>query len=450
VALALVLACSGAWAGAKPEGPAPDPIGYARLVSAYGDALPDGARIDVAQVEPPSRIQGDDKQSQRRTHVPDRSRRPFKGVQFVNVSEDQLDGSGHATSTARLFYGRGYSSAPGVERVHVFTANEFLKGLARPSGLGPARVWNHSWVGGVKGRDSEILRALDRAVTARHWIVVAGVANKDPNPPLLSSGFNLLSVGRSDGKHGAGTRHTSAAYSADRARPHLVAPAAKTSEAAPMVASVATLLLDALVGERDTHGLSRADESLVVRAALLAGARRTFDRGADPAARAQPDYAADASVRTANGLDTRFGAGQLNAWNSYHIVRSGPPAGAGKAPVLPPSGWIVGRELDSSPSSGTKVRFDIVPEQDVVFTAALLWNWTPGRRQLPADLDLQLYDATGKLALTALSDGRGDTGEHLHVPLKGGHRYQLQIVAPAPRHATTAWALAWRTSSKPD
>lgn len=426
-----------------------DPIGYDRLVDVFGDALPDGRRVEVAQVEPPSRVIGDDKDSTRRTHIPGRDRAMFVGVTFANVREDALDDSGHATTTARLFYGRGHSATPGVERVHLFSANDFLKRLSDPSGLGPARVWNHSWVGGTGARDADILLAFDRAVVARDWVVVAGVANKGKNPPLLSAAFNVLGVGRSDGAHGIGAADRGGAYANLRHRPHLVAPAGKTSEAAPMVASVATLLLDALMAQRPDSPLTPADEGRVVRSALMAGARRRFDRGADPVARAQPDYAADASVRTDNGLDTRFGAGQVDAWRSYHIVRDGPfvltDDATGRTGALPAAGFVSAQTLGPRRTGGAKMRYELRPDADVTIAAALIWNWQPGRRISPPDLDLHLYDVTEKIKVVALSDGQGDTGEHVYAALEKGRRYALEVVTRATRYENTSFALAWFT-----
>ena len=59
-----------------------------------------------------------------------------------------------------------------------------------------------------------------------------------------------------------------------------------------------------------------AETSEVVKAALMAGAdRRTANgRGAE---------ITDYTVDTSNGLDSRFGAGQVNIYNSYHILTGG-------------------------------------------------------------------------------------------------------------------------------
>ena len=414
-----------------------DPLGYEALVERYGSALHDGRRVDVAQVEPPARIAGDEASDTRRTHVPDRSRRVFDGVTFLNVAGHALDGSAHATTTGRWFYGRGSSAAPGVSRVHIFSANEFLGGLGRPSSLGPARVWNHSWVGGTGANDARILRALDRAVTRRHWIAVCGVANSGTNPPLLSSGYNVLSVGRVDGRHAMGSAAVNRVYTDQRERPHLVAPARTASEAAPMVASVAALLLDALLASGE---LAPSDQTRVVRAALMAGARRSIS--------AAPGYAADPSVAAANGLDVRFGAGQVSAFNSYRIIAA-PPVVENGVVEMGDAGFHAAPRVGAQGPVGPASRYRIAPARTMQLTAALIWDFLPGDHAQPLELDLHLYDVEESFDLVAKIEGRGDTGQHLRATLAAGREYELQVVTRDRRAADTPYALAWRQASLP-
>lgn len=91
------------------------------------------------------------------------------------------------------------------------------------------------------------------------------------------------------------------------------------------------------------------------------------------------------------------------------------------------------------------MRYELRPDADVTIAAALIWNWQPGRRISPPDLDLHLYDVTEKIKVVALSDGQGDTGEHVYAALEKGRRYALEVVTRATRYENTSFALAWFT-----
>ena len=116
-------------------------------------------------------------------------------------------------------------------------------------------------------------------------------------------------------------------YALASTRPDLVAPMGATSYATPVVASAAALLVevghnggttlstDPLVQSttnRNGDTIYNAERSEVVKAALMAGASRT-------ASQLLLGYHAT----TTNGLDSTYGAGQLNIYNSYHIIAAG-------------------------------------------------------------------------------------------------------------------------------
>lgn len=418
---------------------AKDPHGYERLRALIGPSLADGSGIAVGHVEPPSVLIGADPDSPLRSHAPP-DLPDFKDIRFHNLAPSTPRGSRHAVSVAKRFYGRRHSMSPGVRDVHLYTADAFLRGLASNARWPQVRVWNHSWVGASGASDKGLLRALDQAVERHDWVVAVGVTNGGANKPLLCSAFNVLSVGLSDGSHGTGAVGTDALYGDQRKRPHLVAPATTTSAATPHVASAAVLLLDTLPAS--------VARSIVVRAALMAGASRRFDRSADPGARAQPNYRAHPSVRTANGLDTRFGAGQLNVYNSYQIV-SGRRVGSleigADAEPITKSGFDFAEQL-SADGSG-RARYRIKPLSDQTLTVALIWNAAGGVSRRIADLDLKLVDVTDEPQLKVESAAGNDTGEHLRADLRQGRSYELVVSASAkPDARDTAYALAWRLS----
>jgi hypothetical protein len=445
---------------ALPALAAEDPLGIEALRRELGEVVIDGRDVVVAQVEPPSRLPGEEKGSSRRSHAPDRTLDEFAGVRFHNARAGMLWGSSHATLTGRLLYGRTGSLAPGIDDVWLYTANDFLQRLMRPQSLAKARVWSHSWVGATKTNDGVLLRALDKSAQRYEWLIAVGLANRGDNLPLLASAFNVLSVGRSDGGHAQGAARVDRRYSGKRGRPHLVVPAGKTSEAVPVAASAAALLIQAArelgkgapyVVTVDGRRVVNGARAITLRAALMAGASREFDRGSVSSALVQPGYRADPSVRTDNGLDTRFGAGQLNVYNSYRIIAGGETDSAQDDPQAPPltaAGFDLDPHFGGARDSNARGLYRIHPPGDAQLVVALIW---PLRREGVTrvdDLNLVLYDATQEPVVVASSDGRHDTGEHVVAELDGSRNYQLVVTKRGREPVDVPYALAWRMIEK--
>jgi hypothetical protein len=72
---------------------------------------------------------------------------------------------------------------------------------------------------------------------------------------------------------------------------------------------------------RQGNLIRNAERVEVIKAALMAGALRSTS--GNVAAPDITDYRATVGNQTSNGLDRRFGAGQLNIANSYHIIAAG-------------------------------------------------------------------------------------------------------------------------------
>ena len=97
-------------------------------------------------------------------------------------------------------------------------------------------------------------------------------------------------------------------------------------DATPVVASAAALLVDLghsnpglskdpvvnSTTNRNGDTVYNAERSEVVKAALMAGADRTATQ-----------LATTYTVNTANGLNSKYGAGQLDIYNSYYIIAAG-------------------------------------------------------------------------------------------------------------------------------
>lgn len=426
-------------------GASDDPFGIERLRAERGERVLDGRYVAVGQVEPAARVAGDGKAATRRSHLPDRTADEFRDVQFHNAPADAVWGSGHATMTGGRLYGRSKSFSPGIRDVHIYTPEAFLTALAKSAPMSSARIWSHSWIGGDTGNDGGLLRELDRRAFREDWVVVTGVANRDANAPLLSSAFNVISVGRSDGGHPRGAAQVDNIYSSLRARPHLVAPTTTTSEAVPIVASAAALLIQA--AEQAPGHAQDAARAMTVRAVLMAGADRQFDRGHSAAARAQPDYRAAAAVRTDNGLDTRFGAGQVHVYNSVRIIEGGQTHSLEDdrdAQVLAHDGYDVDMAFGGRKDSNRRGRYRLAPEADTALTVSLVWPVQRVGATQVVDLNLRLYDTTDKLVAIAASNGRRDTSEHLTAQLQAGRRYELVVLVAREQLVEARYALAWR------
>ncbi len=315
-----------------------DDIGFTALVSELGAAVPDGSGIDVMHVEAPLLINGVP------AWMPDTLNSQFSGKTIVDET-GAIGGlsSPHATGIGRSFYGNQGSIAPGISFVSVFLADHWLgSGFIRIATNGgkqqpmssSSRISNHSWVGSAGTLDTDILRRVDWLVETDELLHIVGLKNGGANQALLSGAYNTISAGRTDGIHATGSAAVDSLYTAGRTRPDLVTPTATTSQSTAKISSAATLLVSA--GNADpslstdpaqTFTINRAggtvynaERSEVIRAALMAGASRATSNttGFDIT-----DYRVNVADQTSNGLDRRFGAGQLDIHNSYRIISSG-------------------------------------------------------------------------------------------------------------------------------
>ncbi len=443
-----------------------DDIGFRQLQAKLGAATPTGAAVLVVQAEGTQVLNGIP------TWAPDPGTAEFSG----NTISDRSGApagvySGHATAVGTFLYGNRTSIAPGKTAVSVYAAGDWIgAGFLRagvPGAPQPlsvrARVANHSWVGAAAAGNSDALRRLDWVIARDEFVNVVGLSNGGPNPPLLSSAYNVVSVGRSDGIHGHGTARVDSTYTAGRVRPDLVAPGAVTSETTPKVAAAVRLLIETgqanarlssdpvTVSMQNRAGgtVRNAERSEVLKAALMAGALRIADYRQAPLSQA------------GNGLDARFGAGQLNVWNSYRVLAAGEqnnledqPAGAG---AVAATGWDYDPRFGGAAGANAVATY-YLPTQvsDSRLIVALCWNLkidggTPGSFDGSAtlfDLDLQLLDVTTVAGPVTVEISRSKTenSEHLWLPIRAGRQYALQVSRPGTQPAFDwDFALAWRT-----
>jgi hypothetical protein len=461
-------------AGADAAGNYKDWIGYSALRAELGEALPTGRGVRVTQVEV---LFGEDGQQ---GWAPDGSLPAFERVKLL------LPGfpSGHANSVARHFYGSS-SMAPGVAEVECYPntlwAYEPVGVLRAGSRLPPAvsrsAVANHSWnAKGGHEPNRDVLERVDFLVAVDDFIQVGGANNQPQVPDVLQCSYNAIVVGRSSGHHSRGTNDLGqSVYVEGRSKPDIVAPARHTSTSSPMVASAAAMLVGFArgagseisaghyTGPRTGRRIYHAESSEVIKAALMAGADRSTS---DPPRRLGRlrHYREERQWQTDNGLDARYGAGQLNVRNSYHILAGGEhdsaqDAGGGAGGGVPAAGFDYDPAfggLAGSNRLGTYVL--TAPEGDPRLKACLAWNlrvesgdeeWS-GEATL-YDLDLKLYDVawSGERPV-ARSVSSLDNTENIWHHLVPGRRYELRVVA-ARKQAPFLWdyGLAWQIEDAP-
>jgi hypothetical protein len=405
-------------------------VDFDLLQAEFGAALETGAGVDVAQVE--TTIGGG--------YVPVASGKTLN-VLFSPSGQPNVT-SGHATGVGANFFGSG-STSPGVDDIDVIHANDFLTSIA---GFGTPvsqsyQVSNHSYIFSTSTNfslaDAELLlKRLDYSVSQGDSTVVAGTNNNaraNSLPVGLAHAYNVVIVGRSDGLHWYGP---TSFYGADggptsgRSRIDIVADAGSTSAATPRVSSAAALLHESGAG-------TDAVRSETMKAILLAGATK--------------DEFATWDKTSTRPLDERYGAGELNVYNSYKIQADGEQEGTlapGGAPV-DSLGWDYEASFD--PGNDMYYQF-LVPTGQVGTELSAVLNWhididdAPGFGFSPvanlANFDLELTRDTDG-ALIDISQSSVDNVEHIYATDLTSGTYTLKVSGDSNQ----AYGLAWRLNT---
>ena len=434
-----------------------------------GEDLPDGSGLQVIQVESPASVYW----------MPDTTNNEFSGKIITDVTGDS-GFSNHATAVGKLFFGKTTSIAPGINNISVYEANHWIQdGFLRFLYWGwqpdkcSFRVANHSWVSTLPSvHSAEILRRLDWIIETDEFIQVAGLNNGSTNKELLSSAFNIIAVGRTDGLHPMGSAPVDDIYTVGRTRPDIVVPYNACSYATPVVAAAAGILVDTGAGDpllstdpveqqtqnRNGDIIYNSGRSEVIKAALMAGADRSTHNTNNGEI---TDYRYDISNRTENGLDNRYGAGQLNIYNSYHIIAYGEQNSLEDDPAR--QGLVDHYGFDYDPffggsggSNGLSSYYLVADDNHTILCVSLVWNININGGDTDAfdgtailyDLDVYLYDMTNGGVKVAFSVSSNENTENLFTTLISGHEYMIQV-QPGQGQEDFEWdyALAWHVRS---
>lgn len=453
-------------------------IGYTKLQQELGSAVPDGAGVRVTQVEGTELVSGQD------AWFPDPAHAEFVGKTISNASGAPAGlYSSHATSVGGSFYGNQRSIAPGVTNITAFSASDWMGGGALLTVVGSggsrplsssSRVANHSYVGSAPDGETYVLRRVDWLVETDEYIQVVGLGNGagTSSVALLGSAYNAIAAGRTDGQTRVGSVAIDETYTAGRTRPDLVDPSDYTSTAAPRIASAVAMLVQAghdnpaWSSDQVTTGMTNragvlvrnAERSEVIKAVLMAGADRLTH---DSTSADLLNYRRSASDQTANGLDRRYGAGQLNLRNSYWILAAGEQGSIEDGSA---AAHVASRGFDYDPNFGGASGSNSVATyplptdaQPQLLTAALVWNldinggtvtnFNPAATLRDLNIEVINLDAAGT-PVVAASQSTIENTENIWLLVPAGAHYALRVT----RVGSFRWdyGLAWQLLADTD
>lgn len=437
-------------------------IGYTTLQTELGSATPGGSGVKVTQVEASTGtdLAGDP------IFAPDPSVSTMTGKTFsypgLTCSTPPCTPSvfsGHATGVADRFYGNSLSIAKGISNIQSYEVNQWLNTLNKSNGRATTsdrRIANHSWTGNADSpaETSNILRSVDRQVDLNEYIQVAAATGS----PLIGNAYNTISVGLTNGSS-LSSIAVDATYVAGRAITDIVAPASAVSNATPIVSAAAALLVetghqqtDLSLGYRTVGAdtVYNAERSETVKAILMAGADRQTSNTSGYGD--ITDYRS-AGHQTDNGLDDRYGAGQVNIYNSYQIMT------AGEQNSLQEGGSngqidMVGFDYHDfnytgGSNSDTIASYSFTADTNETLSAALVWNLGVSNNSAMDTtlhhLEISLLDVTDNLTV-AVSESMLDNTQNLFWQnLMSGHDYQIQV---SSLEGAVNWdySLAWNRS----
>lgn len=433
-------------------------IGFTRLKNEQGAGLPSGTGLKATQVEAPL-DPGPNTQ-----YFPDTTFSEFAGKTITARSPSPATSS-HATTVGRFYYGNPYSLTPNLNTVDVYEVNNWLTSgflqtgsAAKPNVQDTTtynRVANHSWVGDFGSSNADALHRVDYLVENDDYIQVVGVNNPGGAvQPLLSASYNAIAVGLTSGGAASGTTAIDSFYVAGRAKPDIVAPQDATSWATPNVASAANLLVQnghnnaalsksSYTSPRTGFTIRNAETSEAIKAILMAGADRAVT---NPSGFGNiTDYRSSGHTTT-NGLDTRYGAGQLDIYNSYHIQA----AGEQDPGAISTYGFDYNPSITSTGTAAYTFSGKTSAIASLVWNAKInggtgIFNGTPSL----ADFNLDLYQISGGMTLIASSHSTIDNTENIYTTaLDPSSTYEF-LVSRADSLGTWDYALAWQVVPEP-
>lgn len=415
-------------------------IGFSQLAAELaleGRSVPNGSGVSVGLVEanfpwdaPPH------------SYLVDGSHSDLSNKVITDYSRmDPALPSNHATLVARYMVGNNLSVSPGVESVGLFFANDFVfdkqeVGSQFNPAVVPFRVLNHSYIGSFEPDNLPLAiqanARMDYTIQRDQFTNVVALGNSTGTlPHIYSQSYNSIVVGHSDGNH---SRGVTTINGAGRTKPDIVAPLTATSYATPVVASTATLLHSAA----QSFGFHDAQNPEAMKAIIMAGADKDLF----------PTWS-NTSIRP---LDSVYGAGQVNVYNSYRILEGGQFEGSTSFTVSDSGlkGWDY-REISSS--QDLYWNFSTIGG---IESASILVTWNAdysdgdGNFSIDefrlANMRLSLFAYDDLLTELFYSDSPVDNVEHLYLRNLEAGRYTLRLRSNLDSH----FGIAWNISAVPE
>ncbi len=371
--------------------------------------------------------------------------------------------SGHADGVAAIFYGRtGSGVATNVAHVDNFDADYFINYYLVSNLVALAdSVVNQSFTFGnvstniptptndLAVSDQQAVDLLYDNYAANYGTLFISAVNNGGSVSPPGTAYNSIGVAAFGGSSSVGPTLDNG-----RCKPDITAPASVTSDSTPQVAGAAALLMQAALRGDGGNDTNAAADIRTVKALLLNGAVKPADWTNTPP----------------SPLDTRYGAGVLNVFNSYEQLAGGrqvyidhqwiptggahPPAATTNA-VAGLSGW----DFNALSSLGHPA-YDAVNDYDFnatngdgnanfTLTATLVWNRQQGQTNIN-NLALFLYNCADS-NLVACSTSLVDNIQHIFLPALPQGRYDLQVWKAGANSTVSdseTYALAWEFFSE--
>ncbi|GAB5404209.1 MAG: hypothetical protein Aurels2KO_24400 [Aureliella sp.] len=412
--------------------------------------MEDGTGILVGQVEAPDGSNN---------YLPNAGSAEFFGKTITDGSGTNAGTNGHAQSVGIRQYGNSTSISPGVTSITGYEANDWINrvlgfdtdpGTAGEQKAVPSAqnfsVMNHSYIGNglTSSSATEYNRRMDLVAERDNVTMVVAANNGSANatPQLFAPSYNSITVGLTDGTHS----HTPTSVNGSgRLKPEIVAPHGTmpsnsfTSFSTPVVASAAALLRH----KGSNMGGGNAIRNEVTKAVLLAGATK--------------DEFSGWSNTPTQPLDGTYGAGELNIYNSYHILDGGEfDGGAIEAATLDVAarGWDY--EANLADAASLYYNFEVTSpsaEASVILTWNVDISDAGGILDYDtlnlANLDLRLYDSSSSFlgSLIGESISTIDNTEHLYLQGLTPGDYTIAVNSTS---GSTDYALAWQFTAVPE
>jgi len=353
--------------------------------------------------------------------------------------------SGHADLVAGNFYGVPAGVATNIAHVDNYDANYFINsivGATFPTNINDPIVNQSFSFGALTTNNQQTVDSAYDDYSAEYKTLFISAVDNAGNVHAPGTSYNCIGVAAYGGSSSVGPTIDNG-----RAKPDITAPASETSLSTPQVAGAAAVLMQAgLRGDGGSDTNSAADIR-TVKALLLNGAIKP----------------ADWTNNFPSPLDTRYGAGVLNVFNSYEQLTAGkhsftvsttvtgggahPPTGA-TGSVGAVSGWDF-NVISTTFTTDTINHYyfnvtNATPDAAFTATATLVWSKQQNKAAIN-NLNLFLYNCANS-NLVMCSTSLVDNVEHIFIPKLAQGRYDLQVWKPDQLNSVTiseTYALVW-------